>query len=484
MKLLLIEDNEDLAEDLAMAFEDSGHQVHRFSRGEAGLEHARAHAFDLALVDLRLPDRSGMDVLELLRACQPEAEVIVTTGNADLESAIAAVKNGAFSYLVKPLSISELMITASRALERVHLRRQARELQSQLSGSERRYRDLVESAQVHVLMLDTDGIIRLANRAAEEGTGYTREDLLGRDYVDTLVPPHDREYARRRLKRVLQHGTEAEREMDILCRSGEVIRLQQRWTVRTEEEHSLLYGFGLDVTRMRLLEQAARTTEKLAAVGTLTAGLAHEIRNPLNAALLQLALAERRIGKLPEAERPGLIKPLTTVRGELSRLTNLLTDFLAFARPRSFERQAVDLSTMGHEVYCLQKEVAETNGLTCSFSAAGPTRVIADEGALRGVLLNLCKNALEVAREHVTCEVTTEGAHGIITISDDGPGLSADAQTHLFEPFFTTKEGGTGLGLALVYTVITALNGRVSLGNRPGGRGAVARVELPLATPP
>src|SRR5690606_156130 len=123
-------------------------------------------------------------------------------------------------------------------------------------------------------------------------------------------------------------------------------RVQMRWTRLASAGEDQICGMGLDVTRQRELERKARTSEKLAAVGTLAAGLAHEIRNPLNAAGLQLSLLSRRIHKLPPEERGNLEQPLELVRTELSRLNSLLGDFLAFARPRDYARYPIDLSAL------------------------------------------------------------------------------------------------------------------------------------------
>src|SRR5690606_10859705 len=129
--------------------------------------------------------------------------------------------------------------------------------------------------------------------------GWSRDELLGRDYFETFAPAAQRDARRARVARVFE-GIDLEFEVDLLTSNGSVRRVQMRWTRQSSVGEDLIYGMGLDVTRQRELERKARNAEKLAAVGTLAAGLAHEIRNPLNAAGLQLSLLSRRIGKLPE----------------------------------------------------------------------------------------------------------------------------------------------------------------------------------------
>jgi PAS domain S-box-containing protein len=478
---MLVEDNRDLADDLAEIFREQGHQVQLASDAASARALARASGFDVALVDVRLPDGSGTVLLPDLKAASVDGEVIVTTGNADLESAIAAVANGAFAYLVKPLTIPELSMTVRHALDRVELRRRAADLQQQLSESERRYRDIVESAHVLIVVVDQRGIIRLANRAVETATGYPRDGLLGQRFSALLCPPADAGEMEERMRRAFEAPDE-EQETEARGAGGKALKLRLQWTKRTEGLEDVLYGVGLDITRTRELERTARTAEKLAAVGTLTAGLAHEIRNPLNAALLQLTLVERRVARVPDTNGPLVGEPLSRIRGELTRLTDLLTDFLAFARPKVFANEQVDLCELTWDVTTLQQAVASNMGRTLVLEAPQPRvlKVTGDRSALKGVLVNLCRNALEAARTRVVVKLHQEGQQAVLSVEDDGPGLPPQVAARIFEPFFTTKEGGTGLGLAHVFAVVGAHGGEVSLENRPDG-GAMARLALPLS---
>src|SRR5690606_27870212 len=157
------------------------------------------------------------------------------------------------------------------------------------------------------------------NRAAEQMTGWSRGELIDREYFETFAPEGQRDARRARVAAAFE-GRNPELEVDTVCKDGTVRRVQMRWTRQASGGEDLVYGMGLDVTTERELEQKAQTSEMLAAVGTLAAGLAHEIRNPLNAAGLQLSLLSRRIGKLPTDDRGRLEQPLELVRTELSRL--------------------------------------------------------------------------------------------------------------------------------------------------------------------
>lgn len=478
MTILIVEDNEELAENLAEIFVDEGYEVHVVHTGQEARQVAPG-SFDLALVDVRLPDTSGTSLLPELKKMAPLAEVIVTTGNADLRSAIEAVRGGAFSYLTKPVGIEELILTANRALERVQLRRLSDSLRAELEESERRHRGIVETVPAVMVALDRENRITFANRATEQLTGWSRQELLGRDYFEVFAPPQERD-ARRAFALRAFEGEKPELEVDFHCRDGSVRRVQMRWSREASGSEDLIYGMGLDVTRQRDLERKALEAEKLAAVGTLAAGLAHEIRNPLNAAGLQLSLLSRRIGRLPEENRDRLEQPLELVRSELSRLNGLLGDFLAFARPRVYARFPLDLSDQLRRIVAMGEESATSLGKTLEATIAPEVTVRGDADALQQVLVNLMNNALEAATSRVDVHLEVIDDQAEIRFLDDGPGISEEAQAHLFEPFFTTKPQGTGLGLAIVHTIVTQHDGEISIAPMPEG-GTRAWIRLPLA---
>lgn len=480
MRLLVIEDNRELAENLSEIFAEAGHEVRCVSSGAEALE-AGADSFDIALVDVRLPDTTGTSLLPKLKEMSPEAEVIVTTGNADLASAIEAVRGGAFAYLTKPVDLRELVLNVDRALERVQLRRLSESLRRELELSERRHRDIVETVQAMIVAVDRSWRIRFFNRAAEEMTGWSRDEILGRDYFETFAPPEQHDARRARVRPTFE-GAHPEFEAEIICRDGSVRRVQMRWTRQASGGEDLIYGMGIDVTRQRELERKAVVSEKLAAVGTLAAGLAHEIRNPLNAAGLQLSLLSRRINKLPPEERGSLEQPLELVRTELSRLNSLLGDFLAFARPREFTFYPVDLSALAHRVAELEQHSARELGKDLVLSIEPDVVVPGDSDALQQVVVNLLKNALEAARSRVELRVMRRDGEAVVEFRDDGPGIPQEVREHLFEPFYTTKPQGTGLGLSIVHTLVLTHGGEVELGDNDGG-GALATVTLPLQSP-
>jgi PAS domain S-box-containing protein len=476
VKLLVIDDNAELARNLVEIFFAEGYQVESAEDASAGLRLAQA-GFDLALLDVRLPDTPGTTLLAQLKARAPDAEVIVMTANADLTSAIDSFKGGAFAYLSKPVVTEKLILTVARARERIEMRRRERELQAALESSEKTHREIVESVQALILGVDDDFVVRYANRATLEVIGYAPGELIGRDLRELLdlasAGPGERSAV---LEEALESGSQI-LEQPLLHKDGSSRQIVWRWTRRIGS--SWAYGIGTDVTRLRVLQQRTRVAEKLAAVGRLTAGLAHEIKNPLNAAILQLSLLSRLVSRLESEDRGPLEAPIDLVRAELHRLDRLLEDFLGFARPREYRKDQVDLGRLVLETVRLNEERARSSNKVIEANIEDRCLVVGDWHALEQVLVNLINNAFDASKSRISIRVRREGPHAVLLVEDDGPGIPREVMARMFEPFFTTKPNGTGLGTAIVHTILSGHGGQVSYSS-PSGGGAIARVDLPL----
>jgi two-component system sensor histidine kinase HydH len=365
-RILVVDDNADLADNLSEVLSSAGYAVRCAATCASALGLARAEGFDVALVDLRLPDGDGNTLAPRLKELAPDGQVVLLTGFATLESAVRAVRAGACAYLVKPCAMEDLLLAVEQAMRQVRLHAEKREL------------------------------------------------------------------ARR-----------------------------------------------------------ARTAEKLAAVGTMTAGLSHEIRNPLNAAALQLSLLERRLQQLaPELQGP-LREPLVLVKDEIRRLDHILEDFLQFARPRELEARPVELAAVVGAVLDLLAGELERREVRLVRRITQQALVRGDEERLRQVLMNLFLNALEAVgpggQVCVSCSVLAhDGPEGAarfveVLVDDDGPGLPPGARDRIFEPFFTTKAKGSGLGLSIVHAIASQHGGTIEAEQSPLG-GARMILRLPWAS--
>jgi signal transduction histidine kinase len=251
----------------------------------------------------------------------------------------------------------------------------------------------------------------------------------------------------------------------------------------TEDDEVVLFIIGQDVTEERLVQERARQQQKLAAVGTLAAGLAHEIRNPLNGAQLHVAFLERAL-KRSSGTTTEMLEAVTVVGDEIKRLALLVSEFLDFARPKPLSVRPVVAQALCQRASGLVAAQAEKVRVNVQLDLPPSTLTFnADAAKLEQVLLNLLNNAVEALGPagggRVVLRARRQPRHVTLEVEDDGPGL-ARPDAPIFDAFFSTKPEGTGLGLAIVHRIVTDHNGIIDVESRPGKTRF--KVTLPLGT--
>jgi signal transduction histidine kinase len=240
----------------------------------------------------------------------------------------------------------------------------------------------------------------------------------------------------------------------------------------------MLRHYQLDSEEKMLSRERAMLADRIRALQTMTAGLAHEVRNPLNAAKLQLELLERRLRRKTE-DASKLTEPAELASHEIARLADLLDDFLAFARAPELHRSQQDIVAVARHVIELERPFAERSDTRLELTNDGaPIMASVDPGKLHQIVQNLVRNALEATpRGRVTVTISEEIGRFHVRVSDDGPGIPDDIRHRIYEPFFSTKEGGTGMGMAIVHNFVTMHGGTIELAST--GRGTSIDVAMP-----
>ncbi len=492
--VLIVDDNEELVAALQGVLGRPSRATERAleivtaSRGADALAVARSRGVDVAIVDVKLPDTSGVDLIAPLKEACPFSEVVLITGSASMDAALAALRSGAFAFVLKSFRPEELISTVEQAVTKVALKREREEL-------ERRYRAVVQLTDVLAIALDSENAVVLFNRRAAQLAGTEAAHAIGRSFLASWIPERDRPALLEAIREARAGGRVREVEAGFVLDGepgtplGSVRRV--RWHLSSAPAASgpgasdldLVYGIGIDVTERRLLEKRAADAEALSAMGSLAMNLAHEIRNPLNAAVLQLHLLDKDIGKLPvdDGTRTTLHRRTRIVGDEIGRLNRLLTEFLELARPRDIAHEPVHLAKLVDDVLDLERATADGAGVRIERDIAPDGCVaIGDREKLKQVVLNLVVNALEAMRGGGTLTARVVPRPGWVTLSiiDTGVGIEPASLGSIFDPFFTTKEGGTGLGLSIVRQVVDRHHGRVSIESERG-KGTTVSVELP-----
>lgn len=355
-----------------------------------------------------------------------------------------------------------------------------------LERSGRRYLRAVEIAGAIIVGLDGAGGIQLFNREAERVTGYEFSEVRGRSFREVFLPADDQEL----FTEMWREATTAETRVllpftgGLRGRSGKVRTVVGQFSRAPEEDDEgevIIILTGRDVTDERALAMRVRQTERLAAVGTLAAGLAHEIRNPLNGAQLHLTFIQRAMAKSDTRDRE-LDEAVDVVRGEIDRLSSLVNEFLDFARPTRLDRQPVVLQDLVTRVKLLVDVDAKQTSVELELPQVDLVAEV-DGGKIEQVLLNLLRNAIDAAEENaggkVLCRLYRRPREAVVEVRDDGPGFPAEAP--IFDAFYSTKDRGTGMGLSICHRIIQDHGGYIRATSRPGE--TVFTVTLPLQDP-
>ena len=452
-RFLVVDDNFDLAESLCelLGEVEAGCVATVASNAKLALELVEGELFDVAFVDLHLPDSKGLDLATCLKTASPLMEVVIITGDVTLETAISAVRTSAFAYVIKPIRSEEFIDVARRALAQSRAFQEREDLRQRIYDSERRHRELVEAIPAFIVVLDRDGKIRLWNRRIEDVTGFSRDEMLGKDGGHLI-------------------GFDSTDRRLPLKNGGQRLVRWQRVAVSLTDEPGLIYAMGTDVSDEREMMRRTLRAERLAAVGTMAAGLAHEVRNPLNSAQLQLDVLERKVAK-GTLSTDNVVATSRILRDELRRLERLVEDFLSFAQPRPLNLEVCEVNQLVQGVVDLVAPEVHACGIDVHVEfdpVAGVVEV--EPQRVRQVLLNLMRNAKEAMGDHGTLTLRTmgpdTGGNVTIEISDTGPGFVEDAP--IFDAFYTTKEGGTGLGLAIVHRIVADHGGAIQVQGTPG----------------
>ncbi|WP_437716688.1 ATP-binding protein [Sorangium sp. So ce448] len=484
-RILIVDDNTSLAGNLREVLEGAREldvEVALAPNGKQGLAAARRDGFDVAVVDVKLPDASGLELIAPLRAAAPHGEIVLVTGFATVDAAMAALRAGAFAFILKSFRPEELISTVAQAIEKISLKREREEL-------ERRYRAIIDAADVLILGLNAGGSVALFNPRLSALTGVSCDAALGMAFCEALVDEPDQRRFNQSFLSVVEGDAAAEVEVGVRDAVGAVRRV--RWHLsgvrgggrggRTD----LVYGIGIDVTERRALERRAADAEALNAMAPLALGLAHEIRNPLNAAVLELHLLSRGIDRLSdEAIREPMKRRVGIVEAEIARLGRLLGEFLELARPRAPHREPVDLARVVRDVLDLEEEAFASHHVEVVRDLADDCFALGDVEKLKQVVLNLVVNALDVMPDGGVLRACASGdAHEVwLSIGDTGPGIAPTILAEIFDPFFTTKAAGTGLGLAIVRKIVDQHAGRVDV-DAHAADGTTVRVSLPRFVP-
>ena len=485
--VLIVDDERGMREGCRRILARYAKLVETAGSGEEALEKFESGLYDLALVDIKMPGMNGLELLDRLRAQDPDLVSLVITGYATLETAIEATKRGAFDMLPKPFTPDELLSKVWNALERRHLSLEAKRLREErerrlleIAAEKSRLRTVINCIQDGVLVTNRDGELVLYNPAAMHFLNCDNEALLRRRVDQCLAQPALVELFREVLHDDFPYAMLA-REF-VSTGDDQVTCMANVAPVLDEEGDKL--GAVAVLRDISQLKEADRAKSQFISL------VSHELRAPLAAIEGYLGLVVSDLIKDdPEEQRSMLMRS----RARAQALLNLIDDLLDISRIEAGQLakqvESLNLADVAREIVVLLRPQATAKGVVLYDEM--PTRlppVAADHEDMVHVFTNLIGNAVKYNRPggSVWLRAQVEGAYARIDVVDSGIGIPAEALGKIFDEFHRVKRRetldipGTGLGLTIAKRTVESYHGRIKVSSELGA-GSTFTVLLPLS---
>lgn len=354
-------------------------------------------------------------------------------------------------------------------------RKQAEQL---LRRNEERYRQLIAASPLAIVVYRADKVILINDAGLKLFGAVTQSEILGKSHFD-LFHPDSHALIRERTQQLLEGRTIVPIvEEKILTLDGRIVEVEVNKDKFIDEEGPAILTMIRDISERKRLQEQLRKTERIAELGTLASGMAHEIGTPMNVILGRAEYLMQRTQEEP------LKKGLQTIITQVERITKVMNQLLAFARRRPPEGRAIDLvKTIEDSLEIFQERMVESRITVEKMIEANVPLVRADRDELIQVLINLVTNSLHAmpAGGRLRLSLAHENSHVRLGVSDTGHGMPEDIRSKIFEPFFTTKDfgKGTGLGLTVVKGIIEECGGTIAVESAVD-KGTTFWIRLPL----
>ncbi|HEY5298570.1 MAG TPA: response regulator [Verrucomicrobiae bacterium] len=499
-KILLVDDDEDdyiITRDLLARAGERRYQLEWINNYEAGLAAVQRGAHDICLLDYRLGERTGLELLRETQSCNDRLPIILLTGQGDREIDVEAMRAGAADYLIKGQLNADIL---ERTLRYAIQKKRAQE-------NLRRERDLIsrimETSPVGIVVADQSGKITFANHCAEKILGLAKNAAEQKtnsvlDWQLTDAEGNLLEEKSSPLKHVLASGQpahEVRHAIDFPDNRRALLSVNATPLFDSAGKIDGMVVTVEDITQRLALEVQLRQSQKMESVGQLAAGVAHDINNVLT-------IIQGHAGLLLNAMPPNghAVKSLEKISLASERAAGFIRHLLMFSRKQIFQTKILDLNSVLRNLeYMLPRLIGEHIALETGYQLGLPP-INADTGMIEQIVMNLIVNArdampkggdlrietstIEIGAAHARQNSEARAGEFVcLTVTDTGCGMERKVLQHIFEPFFTTKEvgNGTGLGLSTVYGIARQHHGWVEVQSEVG-HGTTFKVYLPVAS--
>ncbi len=492
MRVIVVEPDDGVRATMAEVLSDRAHFVEQPLPAESLADAVRRTDAELVIVGGGV-DRIVTETLRIREATGPEGPFVLGAityrVGVDPSAMVDASVDDYFLLPLDPQRFSARVRVAERAIATRDRRRRA----ERALRNERDFNDTVlDAAGCLVLVLDREARVQRFNRTCEEVSGFRREEVLGIVALPRLLLPDEAPAVARVWTRLLEGEARVDHENHWVARDGS--RRLVAWknvAIRDAQDRvSHVIATGLDVTEREKLRAQLQLSDRMASIGTLAAGVAHEINNPLAYVTSNLELLERSVNTAADQTLPlaDVRSAVADARSGVERVREIVRSLRLFSRGDDAQRSSVSLRRVLEASISIAQSVMSRRGRV-ETEFAGTPPVFASESQLGQVFLNLLVNASQAVRDdggegrdiiRVRLGHDPERRRAWVEISDSGVGIPKENLSRIFDPFYSTKPvgEGTGLGLAIVHGIVRSLNGSITVASEEGV-GTTFRVELP-----
>ncbi len=479
-KILIVDDMQIHLETAKLYLEKEGYKIFIASDANSAWVLVENEAPDLILLDVVMPGENGLELLIRIKSKYPGIGVIIMTSYGSEEVATATLKQGAMDYIKKPLKYSSLKHVVEKALTKLKL---VKDNETEVESLKNAYEELQVSAEsiLHcmsagVIAVDTNLNVKIINRRAEDLLCVQKDDVVEKYFYDVFPRLLNTDL----LKKTLENKERIHMyEVKIPGNDGfRILELNTDIIYNFKGDKIGMVAVFEDVTEHRNNEQLLKEREKLAIIGQMAAGMAHELKNPLTSikGLAQL------LSSRPKAPIPDDF--LQVMVNETNRMNQVIQDFLQLARPKLPEFKMVSINDIIQEISPIIEPQAFLKNISLSINTGDDVpRGMMDPNQIKQIILNLVQNALEAMESQGNIVIKTSFLAGNneirMDICDTGPGIHPDKIDNIGVPFFSTKSKGTGLGLSISFSLVEQHKGRIEVQSQVG-RGTTFSIFLPV----
>ncbi len=484
MPTVLIADDSDILNNmLKEVFEENGFDVIQAFDGMEAKAAFLKHDPDLAFIDVQMPKSDGIQALRYIKERSQKTIVVMMTGMGNEEVAVRAMKLGAEDYITKPFGTKDIILLAHKLLEHQRLSTETAKLESDIRKNEKYLAHLTMSINEALITTDLTGKIQFANTAATTLWGYSLDELRLCD-VHLLIRGEGGPLLRRDLVRDTMN--EGKIEGEFIFRKNDNSSFPGYLSTSVLLEGEKVKGIVLvvaDLTRLYEVERRLRQSQKLASLGRVVEGIAHEVRNSL-ASLGGFAKRLRKVTEGDEKCRQYTGYILDDVK-RLEKMVKDIEEYVNFSKLYTFNFKHIQLGPIIEEARNRANELLPPERLKkLSFSLKVPKGIRPVQGdakAVEQIFYNLIMNSYEAMPDggRLTVQLENKAWAVAVTLTDSGVGIPQEDLDEIFTPFFTSKTTGAGMGLSKVYLLVEAHGGQIHA-TSVGGKGAVFEVSLPF----